>query len=231
MRPRGATAATLLLAATLSTGCRDRAPHDVDGDGVVRITCLGDSNTMRLWTADAPPAWCEHLADLVRDRGWTTFNMGMYGAGAIDMGEYTGGVSLYAGDWIRDVLAKPDRRPDVAVLAYGTNDAKRGYRPAAIAQALLEERAMLEARGIRVLVATIPPTSLPGPAFRNPVIDRTNAMLRESLPPDAIVDFHGAVQDSDFEPDGTRLKARDGLHFNDALGRRWAALVAAALTR
>lgn len=229
MSRRRATAATSLLAAILTTGCLDRAPHDVDGDGVVRITCFGDSNTLRAWTENAPPSWCEHLGEWVHARGWTIFNMGMFGAGAIDPDETFGGASLYAGDWITQAMSDPQRHPDVAVLAYGTNDVKRGNRAEAVAQAIMGLRDRLEMAGVRVVVATIPPTSLPGPAHRNRTIDRTNLLLRTALPPDALVDFHADVLESDFEPDGKRLLARDGLHFGAALQQRWAARVARLL--
>src|SRR6185503_12717070 len=81
--------------------------RDVDQDGTITVSCLGDSNTDPSWWPG--PTWTQQLARLVRSPGIAFVNKGLGGGTAVDIPDWP-----YDGPGqLEDTLAND--RPDVVV--------------------------------------------------------------------------------------------------------------------
>lgn len=123
----------------------------------------------------------------------------------------------------RDVLNRPGVRS--VVIMEGTNDLTRGVQAQDIYAGLLSMARRARARGLCVVIGTIPPRySLVGIATGLNAWDRgakeaqrqaLNALLRESAEFDAVADFDFALRDPlDPQAMNTLLAFPDGLHPN-----------------
>lgn len=181
---------------------------DANGDGILRLGCLGDSNT------EASPTlthWCEMLISLVGDPRFEVVNFAVSGATAIPTGND-------ASMQIEAALA-PSVHLDAAVLAFGTNDTNLVHfstDPAlfesqitAIADAIEQHAATLAAAGLSVYVATTPPRwkALFGPNGYNERITALNDEIRARIPDSALIEFYAG-----FHPDPSEIG--DGVHLN-----------------
>lgn len=175
---------------------------DRNEDGVLTISCLGDSNTDPNWWVG--PSWCEQLAGLVSRRNVVLVNKGLGGGTAVDVPdwEYDG-----AGQMTETL---EDDRPDVVVLAFGTNDIRFGYPVGDVVAAYqtLKERA--EATGAYVLFGLTPPlgASFPDAEQLNDGILGLDWTLLLSHDPTSLIDFVSPmVEHLDIEPDGIHINA------------------------
>lgn len=159
--------------------------RDANGDGRITLVCLGDSNTAAAGGAEAP--WCDRLTpQLGADRALHVLNRGWGGA--------TAGPSLVpAADAVTHAVESD--APDLAVLAYGTNDVLSGASPDAVVAALAGHVRALLAAGAEVWVATLPPVRADD-AYA-PAVEATNAALRRGFPEAMRIDFDTGLGDAD----------------------------------
>jgi len=174
------------------------AIRDRDGDGVVTVTCIGDSNTSTPNPATLP-RWCERLGALldgateggVTELTWETVNRGI--------------PATYAdADWVSNALA--DGRPDVMIFAFGTNDLRLPRTPQQVIEIYGHMMQRAWQAGVRAFVATTPEYYVQhGPpadcTLGNPAgVAALNALVVETFAPD-VVDFHGGIVCPDDVPD------------------------------
>jgi lysophospholipase L1-like esterase len=195
----------LVLAALLAAiGCgRAERPRPLR-----TVVCAGDSNT------GMQDSWCDMLARELPEAEWRFVNVSRSGTRA----------AYWAANDLGKKLVAP-LRPDVVVLALGTNDVWR-TSPAGIVDALLT-LAIQSSDGCgagrlcpRVVIATIPPL-FQQPPIRNyqSTIDATNALLEATWPPNLIADFDSWVTGPEwYWPDGIHL-TDDGQHRRAAEAR------------
>jgi lysophospholipase L1-like esterase len=164
---------------------------DRNGDGLVTIACLGDSNTA------ADSSWCARLGTLIGRPNWRTVNRGVYGSTAVQA------------DWpdafeqLTTTLAAD--KPDVIIFAFGTNDVSWSGAYAAIAgitptvrhlepsvAALRELYDRAEAAGATAFIATTPPAN-DGIALRREYTRYFNSRLQAEFPPERVVDFFSGI--------------------------------------
>jgi lysophospholipase L1-like esterase len=214
-RGRAFVAVVLVFAAG---ACHDSRPSPRP----TRVACLGDSNTFAL-PRTTDPGWCELLGVALPQGTWQVRGFAFLGATVV--GEPTGRF-VTAADHV--AKAEADWHPDVYVLAYGTNDVKH-VKPEQVKEAYLRWREALIGRGLRVLIATTPPTFPPAPP--SPAIAKLNALLRREIPARDLVDFDSIVEASDYDADGRRVKTRDGIHLNLPAQQKRAEAVRTALLR
>jgi lysophospholipase L1-like esterase len=181
-----------LVAALCVVGLSACRSHGLDrnGDGVITVICLGDSNTAP--RVPPGPKWCEFVAQLHPD--WKVVNDGaLYAKAAGDCflcGKMLLGSALLAG-------------PDIVILALGTND--RQQKPEATVDALLSLRDQAARTKAEVFIATIPPIFERDPSFEH-YVNATNALLAQRVAPSRLVDFFSDMQREDFLSDGVHIK-------------------------
>lgn len=162
---------------------------------VARLACVGDSNTSGL---PGIPSWCDRLG-----LGPTV--------GVVNLGEPAAlamRVMADAMDGADQVGEAAVAQADVVVIALGGNDALRapqfGWEPETIVARLGVLVAMAETRGMRVLLATLPPDGwLPDV---QPRVDAVNARLRATVSAERLIDFDTGF-DALFLPDRLHLTA------------------------
>jgi lysophospholipase L1-like esterase len=190
-------------------GCRSR-PLDVNGDGVVTVLCVGDSNTDPKVKADGPK-WCELLAGEYAGRPeWKFVNGGVGRAKAAGDGFFCGRTMLRAA-----LAAVP---ADIVILALGTNDMQSP--PEVAVDALLSLNDQAASAKAQVLIATIPPVYYGNEEVSARIV-AANALLAQKVAADRLVDFHSGMNKEDFHP--------DGLHINLSGQRKRAAAAHRAL--
>lgn len=198
----------IALAGLALSACHPRG-LDRNGDGIVTLLCVGDSNTDISGKRDQPK-WCEFLGQLHPD--WKAVNDGVSYARAI-------GDCLFCGQTIfGSVVGKLS--PDIVILALGTNDMQD---PQGAVDALLALRDRAARTNAEVFIATIPPVFPPHPAYEERMehIRAANALLAQRVPANRLIDFFSDMRQEDFKP--------DGLHINDAGQRKRAAAAERAL--
>lgn len=191
---------------------------DRNGDGEVVVACLGDSNTQSDWQAGAAggfPAsrgWCERLEALFGGRV-RTVNLGVGGATAMLNSELPVGndeATFDARGQFRIALQK--YRPDIFLLAFGTNDLLERYSTRPKEVVMLYRELWLEARSedLLLLVATVPAVQVPeqvrqafrfsrgGGLHRQADIETANRLIHASFPERLIVDFGSGFAPDDF---------------------------------
>lgn len=184
--------------------------RDLDGDGRITLVCLGDSNTEVM--PGAWPPWCERLRPLLSPR-FRVVNRGLGGATATSVGLLEAATPL--------AYALENDAPDVALLAYGTNDVVAKVPPKEIAAAIARLVRRLLEKGVQPLVALVPPIRSDSEAA-NASVRELDAALRAAFPPPWIVDFQQGFGDADLV---------DRVHLNDAAQMRRAHIAARALAR
>ncbi len=198
----------LAVVAGALAGCTRAAPSlDRDGDGVVRVLCLGDSNTA---SGDERIAekWCENLA--ARYPSWQLVNQGKGFARA------TGTTML----WGRALLTHVwPTKPDLLLIALGTNDLLAGQQsPQVTVDALLAFRDEALKRNVDVAIATIPPAFNRAPEITAPIAV-ANRLLAGAVPADRLIDFYSGMTADDFLPDGIHVNAAGQRKRGDAATR------------
>lgn len=198
--------------------------RDQNGDGLLRIACIGDSNTN---AALQPDSWCGDLGNLLRpiDSNAQVIWEALFGATAKAFGLFWADnptLPLDGAVYVNRTIGLVPQ-PDIAIVALGTNDVLHHIpdeTPEEIVSALLEHLVALETAGIDGMVALVPPVGYPG---RTPTIDRrvaaVNALLHATVPAKDLVAFDvfpDSDYDADVPPDPIRTAVRDGVHFNVA---------------
>jgi lysophospholipase L1-like esterase len=196
-----------LAVAIVAAACASRAPR--------HLVCLGDSNTSAGWPAPEDIRWCEMLGEFPELAGTRIDNLARGGA------ELRREETAWPNADLQLDMARALGRPDVIVLAFGTNDIRTGRSPRAVAHGYAALTRRAEAAGAIVYTALTPPVHWPLPDAEktNAKVDELNALLRASVAPGRLLDFHTGFTAEYFD--------RDGLHVN-AEGQRKRALVARA---
>jgi lysophospholipase L1-like esterase len=208
----------LLLGILLASAAACGRGLDRDGDGVVTVVCLGDSNTRGGAFARVEEGWCERLG---ADGAWRTVNRGRNGATACE-----GDSSLLRaidrdGTTLEDALAAD--HADVAILAIGTNDVVANCTPEETLDAIRRLVARIDATGAEPLVALVPPTFPPEAATKAQRWNRQYARLNDALR----AHFRGRIVDfTDVAPSDY---VEDNLHINAEGQRKRADAARAAL--
>jgi lysophospholipase L1-like esterase len=182
---------------------------DIDGDGVTRIACVGDSNTQSTWQGEVAGGfepdrgWCEQLEALLARPDWKTINAGLGGTRAVQDPSIAPGWS----GAVHLAYALDELAPDVVILAYGTNDLSRSHAtPPEVVEALRSLHTACSARNVFAFIALTPPLPARDAAF-NARVRELNALIREAFPPETVIDFWLNFEASDFFEDGIHLNA------------------------
>lgn len=178
------------LCVAVLSACRSHV-LDRNGDGVITVICLGDSNTAQ--GKPPGPKWCEFVAQLHPD--WKVINDGVAYAKAAGDCFFCGKMLLGSA-----LIAVPD----IVILALGTNDMQQ--KPEATVDALLSLRDQAARTNAEVLIATIPPIFEHDPPFEE-YVNATNALLAQRVTPNRLVDFFSDMQRDDFLPDGLHINS------------------------
>ena len=233
-----------ILAVAPRAAVADPLNPDRNRDGEVVIACLGDSNTDSTWQHEAPGGfseergWCERLEDLFEGRV-RTVNLGMGGATILDHPEllHGGDMERIAADARRQFrIALESARPDILILAFGTNDVldDYGFAPDEIVHAYRRFWQMARAEGLLLLAATVPPVQPAEAVFQAPRfrgggdgrsradLEEVNRMLRARFPERLLVDFANGFSLEEF---------LDRVHLNEAGQERRARLAHQAVRR
>jgi hypothetical protein len=172
---------------------------DRNGDGVATVACLGDSNTD---AARPGTEWCEQLARVAPTV--VTVNEGRGGATAVDLPKW----EYDASGQLDEALASA--RPDVVVLAFGTNDLRLAYPVDEVLAAYRDLATRAQQAGAFVLIALTPPVApwFEGAATLNPLYALLNERLAAEWPADRLIDFASAVSaPGDYDADGIHFTA------------------------
>ena len=185
----------------LLAGC----PIDRNGDGVVRVLCLGDSNTAVTGTLTK---WCEYTAAQFGPP-WAFVNRALIAT---------------ATDPVLAQSAVDETHPDMVLIAWGTNDVRADYFDKTAEETtadLLALRQALLDQHLGVLLALIPP-QFGVYAANESTLELVNAQLRAAIPAAGLLDFWTGFGLADFP---------DGLHCTDTAQHRRADLTRQALLR
>ncbi len=179
---------------------------DINNDGFVTVSCLGDSNT-------AGTSWCSQLDGMFTQDSWRTINHGVGFATGFEV----------EGSWpdafeqMPIALAEDD--PEAIILAFGTNDitfdiniaqsfgttATPGWLQSTV-DAYETLKATAEATGAKVFIAFTPPRNESVGTLANSLTMHLNNRIRHEFPRERIIDFHTPIViPTDF---------LDGLHMN-----------------
>ena len=197
--------ASVMILLTVAVACSASRARvsDLNGDGVTRIACLGDSNTDTRPQITGRISWCDTLGDLVAGNGWSTINGAAAGARVVDIGSLHLATAL-------------TRDPDIVVMAYGTNDLGVNSVATIVAKyAALKQQ--LEAGGRSAMIALTPPT-LPGTMINgvafNGVVTQLNEAILAAFPSQTVIDFYTPM----LLPNGSINGALydDSIHMNTA---------------
>lgn len=185
----------------LLRGAEDRLRLvDRDGDGTIRLACVGDSNTAVSPTV-FPGSWCRTLGKEVWHRDLEVLNHSRIGASLRSFVARKRGAVL-----LEEALAE---RPDAVILALGTNDLNYFHADGIEADArdrvgkIKELEARTRATGADFFVALVPPRF--DAAVPEGSLAALNAAIRKEWPPEKILDFHSEI--------GRELLDADGVHF------------------
>ena len=183
---------------------------DLDGDGVYRLGCVGDSNTSLV---SGLKKWCEIIRDGFSDPDFAVINVAVNGATVNPNLRFTSDATMQ----MAEVLSQA---PDLLVLAFGTNDVFQGRTPQQIHDAYLAQQPTADAAGVPFYVATTPP--IIGCPNCTPGIEQGNDMLRATFA-GRVVEFYTGFGADEFNPDhyhlnsvGQQLRAERAL---EVLGR------------
>lgn len=194
------------------------AVSDTNGDGLVTVVCLGDSNTMFDHVGGLRRAWCEQLDDAVANPNWRFVNRALLGMTAVDLRRTLGDLTMYVDaptphPVTIDATLRLDHA-DVVILAFGTNDLRPLTNELATPEQLVTayqahvEKLRRGGAGV-VLIALTPPTVPPSPPADLPRIDAANALLRRTFPADMLLDFAAGMVPGDYgygdEHDGVHI--------------------------
>lgn len=170
---------------------------DVNGDGVYRLACLGDSNTF------SPPMprfgrWCELLVEMIDSPSFEVVNLARAGATVCPN-------LVYDSDAQQQLAEALAYAPDAVVLAFGTNDRLQGRATAVVQAAYVTLTEAAAAAGLTSYVATTPPLGgCVGAACTR--IYWANIFLAFTFPGE-VIDFFGGFTNEHFV-------AEDRLHLN-----------------
>lgn len=168
--------------------------RDVDGDGVYRLGCVGDSNTSLL---AGFTKWCEIIRNTLSDPDFAVINVAENGATVNLNLRFTSDATMQMADVLQ-------RSPDVLILAFGTNDIFQGRTPQQIHDRYVEQQAAADAAGVPLFVATTPPIiGCPNCVSR---IAAGNDLLRTTFA-GRVIEFHTGFAAEHF--------IQDGYHCND----------------
>lgn len=193
----------LALAWLLVTGCGAREQPcdawDLDGDRVVRIAVLGDSNSFILF----PHAWTLALRRHLDAKEPGRWEVRSYARPHARITEYPANPLVSASHQIQQAEAH-DPPPELVVLAFGTND-HRSHRAAAEILGAYRAAARRLGAGARVRIATTPACwdDDCDPA----AIAESNRMLRAAWPAEELIDFDSWVVRGDLLPDRVHFGA------------------------
>lgn len=175
---------------------------DVNGDGIYRLGCVGDSNTSP-FQSPSVVRWCEALRARFADSTFEIVNVAVSGATVVAPNLYPS-VDSTAYMQMDLVLTKG---VDAVVLAFGTNDFFQGRSPAMIVDAYLDQAEAARVAGVEFFVATTPPTT--GCFTRGcPNILATNDALHATFDAAHVVEFYDGFT-------AEHIKS-DNIHLNDA---------------
>lgn len=193
----------------LATGERERSVRwkpepippvmfpDANGDGVHRLACLGDSNTVPVPELGIVK-WCELLAEMVP--GLEVVNLGWGGATACPNLVFKSDAALQLQQaLLRDV--------DAVVLAFGTNDRMQRRSVDEIVDAYVAHAEVGAAAGVDVFVATTPPMG--GCSGEGCTQLYTLHLRLSSVFAGRVIDFFSGVSDEHF-------RVPDLIHMNGA---------------
>ena len=173
--------------------------RDVNGDGLISISCLGDSNTSIFFSN---PKWCEGMEQLVLPPNVVVHNHGFGFATAVAVPDWP----VDAFEQLADALAHD--APDVIIFAFGTNDVQLGYSTSDIVTAYQQLASQTQAVGALPLIALTPPVFPPvtDPDALNVKINELNTALKATFPVGSLIDFYGPmVFLDDYYTDGLHL--------------------------
>lgn len=183
--------------------------RDLDGDGVYRLGCVGDSNTS---AQVGFLKWCEIIRDGLSDPDFAVINVAVNGATVNPNLRFTSDAPM-------QMAAVLPQAPDVVVLAFGTNDTFQGRTPQQIHDAYVAQEVTADAAGVPFYVATTPPIiGCPNCG----VIEQGNEMLRATFA-GRVIEFYTGFGAEHFGSDryhlnsaGQQLRAERAL---EVLGR------------
>lgn len=182
---------------------------DANGDGIYRLACLGDSNTLSPPTARFA-RWCEQLAEMIDAPSFEVVNLARAGATVCPN-------LVYESDAATQLAEALPLAPDAVVLAFGTNDRLQQRATEVVLDAYAAQAEAIAAAGLRVYVASTPPMGgCAGIACSR--IYWANILLALAFP-EEIIDFFGGFADQHFpqddllhlNADGQRLRAERAL--------------------
>ncbi|MDP1688524.1 MAG: GDSL-type esterase/lipase family protein [bacterium] len=176
--------------------------RDLNGDGVVKISALGDSNTTIYAT------WIPWPLSLISELGkagvnWTILPRGIYGSTAVSS---TSTQDYFHAD-VQLANTLVNDRPDYVVLAYGTNDIRGGYSIDSIIAAYQSLQAQAEAGGARAFIAFTPQYYPPieNYSILNNLVSQLNDRLIQTFPKENVIDFNSVVSQDDYISDGLHI--------------------------
>lgn len=176
--------------------------QDVNGDGHIVVSCLGDSNTDAHVVQGT--GWCERLA--ASQPTWTVVNRGVFYATAVDRDPCRIAPAFCGdGDSAQMAFTLAADHPDVVIAAFGTNDVFVGPGPEATRDAYLRMGRRATEAGVEFFPALTPPRYPPQPDV-SAQISLFNRTLYEAFP-GHVIDFARGMRPVDF--------TSDGLHLND----------------
>ena len=169
---------------------------DVNGDGVHRLACLGDSNTFVILDKN-PGSWCHHLEQSVWNASFFVRNHSFLGA------RMTPAPTAEAFEQLAEAIGDG---ADLAIAAFGTNDVL-SFTPSEIVDAAHALVDVAAAAGVSILLAT------PTTRYDSPLSDReqriadTSALMRAAFPGDMLLDFNAVVGPAEIGPDSLHVNA------------------------
>jgi lysophospholipase L1-like esterase len=131
-------------------GSADCVLDDWNRDGTTLVACAGDSNTV---TGAKTQSWCVFLPGYLN--GVTTQSVGLAGTRASDDPGLPFGSPSSSHVYLQRMLTTWSRKPDVIVLAWGTNDIGV-HDPEEIVSAIDTLAEWMRREGIVPLVASVP---------------------------------------------------------------------------
>lgn len=176
---------------------------DINGDGLITTSCLGDENTQ---SPGSPlRLWCEGLDDLVTRPTWRTRNQAVPLATVYpqDAPAPPCGSTQLASALALDA-------PDAVVLAFGTADiplmiavGQRFTVPPPIEAIVIAYRSLVAsaaASQVKTFIALTPPQGTSQPTQINELVAQLNNRLRHEFPGEQLIDFVAPMATQDYLP-------------------------------